>query len=112
MKKKLLTIISITLLTLMSNLLFANEMEGKKIAFDRTKGNCLACHVMDDGDMAGNIGPPLIVMKARFPDRDALKAQIWDATTKNPISIMPPFGKHQILSDIEIEKLLDYLYTL
>jgi len=96
----------------MSNLLFANEMEGKKIAFDRTKGNCLACHVMDDGDMAGNIGPPLIVMKARFPDRDALKAQIWDATTKNPISIMPPFGKHQILSDIEIEKLLDYLYTL
>lgn len=87
-------------------------MDGKKIAFDRKKGNCLACHVMDDGDMAGNIGPPLIVMKARFPDREALKAQIWDATTKNSISIMPPFGKHQILSDAEIEKLLDYLYTL
>jgi len=112
MHKKLLIIISITLLTLMSNLLFANDMDGKKIAFDRKKGNCLACHVMDDGDMAGNIGPPLIVMKARFPDREALKAQIWDATTKNSISIMPPFGKHQILSDAEIEKLLDYLYTL
>ncbi|MEO1885017.1 MAG: sulfur oxidation c-type cytochrome SoxX, partial [Methylococcales bacterium] len=84
----------------------------KKIAFDRAKGNCLACHSIDDGEMPGNIGPPLIVMQARFPDRAVLKAQIWDATAKNSISIMPPFGKHHILTDGEIEKLLDYLYTL
>jgi len=87
-------------------------MEGNTIAFDRKKGNCLACHAMEGGDMAGNIGPPIIAMKTRFPDRAVLKAQIWDATAKNSISIMPPFGKHQILSDIEIEKLMDYLYTL
>jgi len=98
--------------TLLPGLLSATEMTGKEIAFDRSKGNCLACHAIEDGDMPGNIGPPLIVMKARFPDRAALKAQIWDATVKNPISIMPPFGKHEILNDTEIEKILDYLYTL
>lgn len=112
MQQKILLIISIIVLTIASSSVIANEMDGKKIAFDRKKGNCLACHAMDDGDMPGNIGPPLIVMKARFPDREVLKTQIWDATIKNPISIMPPFGKHQILSDAEIEKLLDYLYTL
>jgi sulfur-oxidizing protein SoxX len=100
------------LFTLLSNIAFADAIEGKKIAFDRAKGNCLACHSIDDGEMPGNIGPPLIVMQARFPDRAVLKAQIWDATAKNSISIMPPFGKHHILTDGEIEKLLDYLFTL
>jgi len=100
------------LLTTLSNMAFSADMEGKKIVFDRSKGNCLACHATDDGDMPGNIGPPLIVMQARFPDRAVLKAQIWDATIKNSISIMPPFGKHHILSDTEIEKVIDYLYTL
>ena len=100
------------IMTLCANVVIAEDMQGKKIAFDRKKGNCLACHAMDDGEMPGNIGPPLIIMKARFPDRAVLKAQIWDATAKNSISIMPPFGKHHILTDNEIEKLLDYLYTL
>ena len=100
------------IVTLLPGFVSAAEQTGKDIAFDRSKGNCLACHAIEDGDMPGNIGPPLIVMKARFPDREALKAQIWDATVKNPISIMPPFGEHDILSDTEIEKILDYLYTL
>ncbi|PCH83853.1 MAG: sulfur oxidation c-type cytochrome SoxX [Piscirickettsiaceae bacterium] len=99
-------------MSLFANVVTAEDMQGKNIAFDRKKGNCLACHAIDDGVMPGNIGPPLIIMKARFPDRAVLKAQIWDATTENSISIMPPFGKHQILSDTDIEKLIDYLYTL
>ena len=53
--------------------------EGKKVAFDRKKGNCLACHMMSDGALPGNIGPPLIAIKARFPDKAALREQIWDA---------------------------------
>ena len=103
---------SLLILFLLTTTVFATEMDGKKIAFDRKKGNCLACHAIDDGEMPGNIGPPLIAMKARFPDRTVLKAQIWDATLKNKISSMPPFGKHHILSDTEIEKVIDYLYTL
>lgn len=86
--------------------------EGKKLALDRKKGNCLACHIMGDGEQPGNIGPPLIVMKARFPDKDSLKAQISDPRTKNPNSMMPPFGAHGILSDDEISKITEYIYSL
>ena len=85
---------------------------GKEVAVDRKKGNCLACHMMGDGVSPGNIGPPLIAMKARFPDRAALRAQIWDAQIKNPGTRMPPFGKHQALSEAEIDAIVDYLYTL
>ena len=41
--------------------------EGKKVAFDRKKGNCMTCHVMPGARLAGNIGPPLVAMKAK-PD--------------------------------------------
>jgi len=86
--------------------------EGKKLAFSRKKGNCLACHAMDDGTLAGNGGPPLVAMKARFPDVEVLKAQISDATIRNPNSIMPPFGRHGILSKGEINKIAAYVHTL
>ena len=89
-----------------------NVVEGKKLAFDRKKGNCLACHMIDNGELAGNNGPPLIAMKARFPKRDDLFDQIWDPTAKNPSSFMPPFGKHGVITKEEIEKIIDYLYTL
>ncbi len=86
--------------------------EGKALAFDRKKGNCLACHMIEGGDMPGNIGPPLVVMKARFPDRAVLRAQIWDATKANPDTIMPPFGRHEILSEEELDKVVDYIHSL
>ena len=86
--------------------------QGKKIAEDRTKGNCLACHVMGDGQLPGNIGPPLVGMKARFPDKAKLRAQIWDATKRNPNTMMPPFGRHGILTEDEIDKVVEYVYTL
>ena len=86
--------------------------EGKKLTFDRKKGNCLACHMIEDGELAGNNGPPLLAMKARFPDREILFQQIWDPTEKDPYSFMPPFGKHGALTRNEINKIIDYLYTL
>ena len=86
--------------------------QGKQIAFDRTKGNCLACHAIEGGDLAGNVGPPLIAMKARFPDKARLRAQLWDSTKSNPNSIMPPFGRHQILTEKEIDQIVEYMYTL
>ncbi|WP_299880394.1 sulfur oxidation c-type cytochrome SoxX [uncultured Cocleimonas sp.] len=86
--------------------------QGKKLAFGIKKGNCLACHMMSDGDQPGNIGPPLIAMKARFPDKAILKAQITDARAKNPNTIMPPFGSHGILTDKEIDLITDYVHSL
>jgi sulfur-oxidizing protein SoxX len=86
--------------------------QGKAISFDRKKGNCLACHQIAGGDLPGNIGPPLVAMKARYPDKAKLRAQIWDATKLNSNSIMPPFGRQQILSESDIDKIVEFIYTL
>ena len=86
--------------------------KGKAVAFDRKKGNCLACHMTGDGTLPGNIGPPLIGMKARFPDKAKLRAQIWDSTVANPNSIMIPFGRNRVLSEEEIDQIVEYIYTL
>ena len=86
--------------------------EGKKIAFDRKKGNCLSCHIIGDGEMPGTHGPPLIFMKQRFPEKDKLRARIYDATIFNPNTMMPPFGRHGILSNDEIDKITEYIHSL
>lgn len=85
---------------------------GKKIAFARDKGNCLACHVIEDGESPGDIGPPLTGIAVRYTNKQQLRAQIWDATQFNPETSMPPFGKNKIISDEEIDKVVDYLWTL
>ncbi len=90
----------------------ASVAKGKAVAFDRKLGNCLACHAMDDGELAGNIGPPLVSMKLRFPDKAKLHAQVWDSTVNNPNTIMPPFGRHKILTEEQIDQVVDYVYTL
>lgn len=86
--------------------------EGKKIAFNRKLGNCLGCHAIADGSLPGNIGPPLIAMKARFPDIKVLRAQIYDPTANNPRTAMPPFGKHGMLSDKQIDLIAEFIHTL
>lgn len=85
---------------------------GKALAFDRNQGNCLSCHLVMGAELPGNIAPPLIQMKARFPDRAKLRAQIWDATKSNPQTVMPPYGRHGILTEAEIELVTDFVLTL
>lgn len=85
---------------------------GKAIAFDRNKGNCLSCHMMDDGELPGNSGPPLLMMQVRFPDRAQLRQQIWDATVRNSDTVMPPYGRHRILTEAEIDLVVDYVLSL
>lgn len=96
--------------------LSASEAAGKEVAFrnkgDTGVGNCIACHVIAGAESPGDMGPPLLQMKARFPERKLLRSRIYDATQYNPISAMPPFGKHGILTEEEIEQVVDFLYTL
>lgn len=87
-------------------------VQGKTLATERGKGNCLACHMFDDGELPGTLGPPLLAMKLRFPDRETLRSQICDATVRNSDSRMPPFCRHGILTVEEVELIIDYLYTL
>lgn len=86
--------------------------EGKRVAFHRKLGNCLTCHMMAGGEANGNIGPPLIAMKARFPDKAVLRKQIWDSTANNPASMMPPFGKHNILTEEQIDAVVEFVHSL
>jgi len=86
--------------------------KGRAIAFDRNKGNCLACHAIEGGELAGNYGPPLLLMKVRFPERAALRAQIWDASTMESTTRMPPYGRHRILTEEEIDLVVDFIHTL
>lgn len=94
------------------------EISGWCAAVNRRKGNCLACHVMitpkwpEGFPEGGNTAPPLVSMKARFADRDKLFAQIYDARDTNEHSLMPPFGTHNMLSDKQINNIIDFLYTL
>ena len=86
--------------------------EGQKLAFDRGKGNCLTCHVIKGGDLPGTIGPELIDIKKKYPNRDELVAIVFDETKRNPLTVMPPFGRNRILSEQEINAIVDFLQTL
>jgi sulfur-oxidizing protein SoxX len=91
--------------------LAAGSLDGEKLAFDRSKGNCLTCHEIKGGEDPGNVGPPLADMKSRFPDRKELVAIVSDETKRNPQTVMPPFKRNLILNDREIEAIVDFLYT-
>ncbi len=86
--------------------------EGQDVYHGKSRGNCIACHEISDpiANQAGNVGPMMIAMKARYPNKAELRAQIWDATAKNPLSIMPPMGKHNILTEDEIDAVVEYIY--
>jgi sulfur-oxidizing protein SoxX len=90
----------------------SNATEGRKIAFDRGKGNCLTCHVIQGGDLPGIIGPELKDIKSRYPDRNDLVAIVNDETKRNPQTVMPPFGRNRILTEQEINAIVDFLQTL
>jgi L-cysteine S-thiosulfotransferase len=91
----------------------SSSKSGRDFAYDWHKGNCLACHRIP-GDRSAvtlaSIGPPLEHLRERFPDRVALRSQIWDPTVRNPNTVMPPFGKHQVLTEEEIDLIVDFIY--
>jgi sulfur-oxidizing protein SoxX len=89
---------------------------GRDIILSRKLGNCLACHSIPglgkDNVLPGNLGPTLQNMKSMFSSKKQLRAHIWDETKFNPNTSMPPFGKHKILTDQQIDKVVDFLYGL
>ncbi len=85
---------------------------GKEVAMDRSRGNCIACHWLPGGESPGGIGPALVAMQTRYPSKQDLAQQIWDPTIKNPEVVMPPFGKHGILSDKDFADVVEYVWTL
>jgi sulfur-oxidizing protein SoxX len=91
--------------------LSVNE-QGKTLVFSRQKGNCLSCHKIDDGELHGDLGPALLDLQTRFKDKESLRAYIWDATLRKRETVMPPYGRHRILTDEEINTIVEYIWTL
>lgn len=90
----------------------AQTQPGEAVAFDRSKGNCLACHTMRGGDVPSTVGPELTDIKAKYPNRADLIAIISNEEARNPQTVMPSFGRNLILNHQEIEQIVDFLYTL
>ena len=53
--------------------------------------------------------PDLFAITERIPDRTKLRARIWDMSEANPNTVMPPYGKHRILIEAEIDAVVHYL---
>jgi L-cysteine S-thiosulfotransferase len=86
---------------------------GKKIAFSRSEGNCIACHSLPGAAMAGNIGPRLGPwIKTVFPTKAALVSYLYDPQAKIPHVVMPEFGKNGVLTEKQLQAVADYLWSL
>jgi sulfur-oxidizing protein SoxX len=101
--------------------------QGRAIAGDPLRGNCLACHELPipEEDFHGNLGPPLAGIASR-QSTGMIRLHIVDQSRFNPETVMPgyyrPFGQlHRVaaqfrgrtyLSAQEIEDLVSYLSTL
>jgi L-cysteine S-thiosulfotransferase len=72
--------------------------------------NCEQCHEVKGITDFGNVGPSLIGLKDRYPERKDVVAIVSDETKRNQETVMPPFGRNLILTKEEIETIVDYLY--
>jgi len=73
--------------------------------------HCEQCHEVKGIQNFGNIGPSLVNLKERYPDRKEVAAIIYDETKRNPQTVMLPFGRNLILTQKQIDLIVDYLYA-
>ena len=87
---------------------------GESVALDPARGNCNACHQLPNTAKAtgkSKIGISLKNMGAAYADDKKLRALIWDAQVIYPQTMMPPYGRHRILTETEIDDLTAWLLT-
>ena len=107
---------------------FANDYEkGRELAFDRNRGNCLACHKNSDANTEsfhGEVGPELDGVADRWTEAE-LRGIVTNAKMMFDGTIMPAFYKDSgytrplkkfdgktILSAQQVEDIVAYLKTL
>ncbi len=103
-----------------------NVKNGRKLAINRKKGNCLACHVMPipEQPFQGNVGPPLKGVASRLSAGE-VRLRIVNPKMLNPNTIMPAFYRKAgfvrvmkkfkgktMLSASDVEDLVAYTMTL
>ncbi|MDD2814412.1 MAG: sulfur oxidation c-type cytochrome SoxA [Thiotrichaceae bacterium] len=86
---------------------------GKKLIADRKLGgSCLACHLVPDEHLMGNVGIDLTEIGTWENDEERMFNHIYDSRIYNPNSVMPPWGAHGLISPTEIKDIVAYLKTL
>jgi sulfur-oxidizing protein SoxX len=100
--------------------------KGRKLAINRKKGNCLACHVMPipEQPFHGNVGPELMGVASRLTEGQ-VRLRIVDPKFFNSGTIMPAFYRNTgftrvmkkfkgktMLSAAQVEDLVAYTMTL
>ena len=102
-----------------------DPVKGKKLAINRKKGNCLACHQMPipEQQFHGEIGPDLTMVGSYLSEAE-IRMRIVNPKVINPDTIMPAFHKvsmnrvlkkfkgKTILGAQDIEDIVAYLMTL
>lgn len=104
-----------------------DPVNGRKVAIDRGKGNCLACHIMPipEEDFHGELGPALGKVGKKFNEAK-LRMRVVNIQAVMGDSLMPPFYMkpeqlnrvvekyqgHTILTAQEVEDVVAYLMTL
>lgn len=103
-----------------------DPVNGREVAINRKKGNCLACHTMPIPEQSfhGEIGPDLNGVAARY-EVGELRLRLVDPKVVNPDTIMPAYyrnaGFHRVLKNFdgktlltaqEVEDIVAYLQTL
>lgn len=81
----------------------------------RDKGHCIACHQLPAGvgpATRSDLGPALDGTRMRALGKAALRQAIEDPTHANPGTVMPPYGRHRILTREEIDRLVEFLNAL
>jgi len=103
-----------------------NAANGRKLAINRKKGNCLACHKMPvpEQPFHGDVGPDLKDVASRLSEGE-VRLRLVNPKMLNPDTIMPAFYRKDgfvrvlkkfkgktMLSAAEVEDVVAYTMTL
>ena len=93
----------------------AQELAALDLFTRADKGHCIACHQLPEGAgpaTRSDLGPALAGARMKELGKAGLRAVIEDPTAANPKTVMPPYGRHHILDNREITRLVDFLHAL
>lgn len=88
-----------------------NPARGQALANERSKGNCVACHLMKGAEQPGSRGPDLSAYGTWQRSDAETYALVYDMRWRNPDTVMPPIGTNQILTDQELRDVTAFLQS-
>ncbi|MEP7068317.1 MAG: sulfur oxidation c-type cytochrome SoxX [Usitatibacter sp.] len=97
---------------------------GREVFVSREGGHCVLCHAVPGVEVAGNVGPPLAGVGARFSEAQ-LRLRVADISRVKPEAVMPAFHRTEgltrvapeyrgkpALSEQQVEDVVAWLVTL